>query len=245
MTADDLKNYKAIERPVVRGTYRGYDIVSMPPPSSGGVHLIEMLNILEGYDLGKLPREASAARRNRSDEARLCRPRRLHGRSRLGQNADRRIDLEKICRHVARKHHRQIDAGGRHSRRQAGRDRRPEHDALFHYRQRRQCGLQHLHTQLLLRSRPDRRRHRRVAQQRARRFRRQGRRVECLWPHRLERQSARTEQASAVVDDADHRIERRQAVSDHRLARRQPHHHRGAADHRQCHRLQNVRLRKP
>ncbi len=57
MTADDLKNYKAIERPVVRGTYRGYDIVSMPPPSSGGVHLIEMLNILEGYDLGKLPRE--------------------------------------------------------------------------------------------------------------------------------------------------------------------------------------------
>jgi gamma-glutamyltranspeptidase/glutathione hydrolase len=42
---------------VVRGSYRGYDIVSMPPPSSGGVHLIEMLNILEGYDLGKLPRE--------------------------------------------------------------------------------------------------------------------------------------------------------------------------------------------
>ena len=41
----------------MRGTYRGYDIVSMPPPSSGGVALIEMLNILEGYDLGKLPRE--------------------------------------------------------------------------------------------------------------------------------------------------------------------------------------------
>ncbi|MBI1202295.1 MAG: gamma-glutamyltransferase [Rhodopseudomonas sp.] len=57
MTADDLKNYRAIERPVVRGTYRGYDIVSMPPPSSGGVALIEMLNILEGYDLAKLPRD--------------------------------------------------------------------------------------------------------------------------------------------------------------------------------------------
>ncbi|HEY4140985.1 MAG TPA: gamma-glutamyltransferase [Pseudolabrys sp.] len=51
MTKDDLKNYQAIERPVVRGSYRGYDIVSMPPPSSGGVHLIEMLNILEGYKL--------------------------------------------------------------------------------------------------------------------------------------------------------------------------------------------------
>src|SRR3954447_14986950 len=51
MTADDLKNYRALVRPVVRGTYRGYDIASMPPPSSGGVHLIEMLNILEGFPL--------------------------------------------------------------------------------------------------------------------------------------------------------------------------------------------------
>ena len=40
----------------MRGTYRGYDIVSMPPPSSGGVALVEMLNILEGYDLAKLGR---------------------------------------------------------------------------------------------------------------------------------------------------------------------------------------------
>jgi gamma-glutamyltranspeptidase / glutathione hydrolase len=51
MTADDLRDYRAIERPPVRGTYRGYDVVSMAPPSSGGVGLIEMLNILEGYDL--------------------------------------------------------------------------------------------------------------------------------------------------------------------------------------------------
>ena len=51
MTVDDLKDYRAIERPPMRGTYRGYDIVSMAPPSSGGVALIEMLNILEGYDL--------------------------------------------------------------------------------------------------------------------------------------------------------------------------------------------------
>jgi gamma-glutamyltranspeptidase/glutathione hydrolase len=51
MTVDDLKDYHAVERTPVHGTYRGYDIVSMPPPSSGGVELIEMLNILEGYDL--------------------------------------------------------------------------------------------------------------------------------------------------------------------------------------------------
>src|SRR5580658_7275041 len=51
MTAGDLKKYRAVERTPLRGTYRGYDVVSMPPPSSGGVELIEMLNILEGYNL--------------------------------------------------------------------------------------------------------------------------------------------------------------------------------------------------
>jgi gamma-glutamyltranspeptidase/glutathione hydrolase len=60
ITPDDLKNYHAVERPVMRGTYRGHTIVSMPPPSSGGVALIEMLNILEGYDLGKLGRGVSS-----------------------------------------------------------------------------------------------------------------------------------------------------------------------------------------
>jgi gamma-glutamyltranspeptidase / glutathione hydrolase len=55
MTADDLKNYRAVERTPVRGSYRGYDIISMPPPSSGGIALIEMLNILEGYDLATMP----------------------------------------------------------------------------------------------------------------------------------------------------------------------------------------------
>jgi gamma-glutamyltranspeptidase / glutathione hydrolase len=53
MTLEDLKNYRAVEREPVRGTYRGYEIVSMPPPSSGGVHIIEILNILEGYPIGE------------------------------------------------------------------------------------------------------------------------------------------------------------------------------------------------
>jgi len=51
ITAEDLAQYQAKERAPIRGTYRGYEIVSMPPPSSGGVALVEMLNILEGYDL--------------------------------------------------------------------------------------------------------------------------------------------------------------------------------------------------
>jgi gamma-glutamyltranspeptidase/glutathione hydrolase len=46
-----LKNYRAIKREPMRGTYRGCEIISMPPSSSGGVALIEMLNILEGFDL--------------------------------------------------------------------------------------------------------------------------------------------------------------------------------------------------
>ena len=57
MTADDLKTYRAIERAPLRGTYRGYDIVSMPPPSSGGTLLVQMLNILEGFPLGDAGRE--------------------------------------------------------------------------------------------------------------------------------------------------------------------------------------------
>ena len=54
MTLDDLRGYVAKERTPLRGNYRGYEIISMPPPSSGGAVLIEMLNILEGYDLAKL-----------------------------------------------------------------------------------------------------------------------------------------------------------------------------------------------
>jgi gamma-glutamyltranspeptidase / glutathione hydrolase len=54
ITADDLARYEVKEREPVRGTYRGYEIISAPPPSSGGTVLIESLNILEGYDIGKL-----------------------------------------------------------------------------------------------------------------------------------------------------------------------------------------------
>jgi len=61
MTLDDLKQYRPVVRTPVRGSYRGHAIFSMPPPSSGGVHLIEMLNILERFDLHKLERESPEA----------------------------------------------------------------------------------------------------------------------------------------------------------------------------------------
>ncbi|MDA0897545.1 MAG: gamma-glutamyltransferase [Proteobacteria bacterium] len=60
ITEEDLEIYQPVERAPVRGTYRGYEIVSVPPPSSGGVALIQMLNILEGYDLGAMGHNSSA-----------------------------------------------------------------------------------------------------------------------------------------------------------------------------------------
>ncbi|MGV6808182.1 MAG: gamma-glutamyltransferase, partial [bacterium] len=54
VSMDDLENYSVVEREPITGSYRGYEIASMPPPSSGGIHLVQMLNILEGYDLRSL-----------------------------------------------------------------------------------------------------------------------------------------------------------------------------------------------
>ena len=60
ITEKDLADYEVKERQPIHGTYRGYDIYSAPPPSSGGIVLMEALNILEGYDLGKMGRTPPA-----------------------------------------------------------------------------------------------------------------------------------------------------------------------------------------
>lgn len=54
ITAQDLADYEVKERQPIKGTYRGYEIISAPPPSSGGVTMMEALNILEAYDLGRM-----------------------------------------------------------------------------------------------------------------------------------------------------------------------------------------------
>ncbi|MFN0278223.1 MAG: gamma-glutamyltransferase [Pyrinomonadaceae bacterium] len=77
ITADDFKNYRAVERTPLRGNYRGHEIITVPPPSSGGVVMLEVLNILEGYDLRKMPHDsatkhhlvAEAMRRGFADRA--------------------------------------------------------------------------------------------------------------------------------------------------------------------------------
>src|SRR6185437_8170274 len=61
MTSDDLKAYRAIIRAPIRGSYRGYDIVAMPQPSSGGVVLLEALNILEGFPMHDMHQGSTAS----------------------------------------------------------------------------------------------------------------------------------------------------------------------------------------
>jgi gamma-glutamyltranspeptidase/glutathione hydrolase len=60
ITEEDLALYEAQERETVRGTYRGYEVIGMAPPSSGGVALVEMLNILEAYDLRAMGHNSTA-----------------------------------------------------------------------------------------------------------------------------------------------------------------------------------------
>ncbi len=141
MTVDDLKDYRAIERAPVRGTYRGYEIVSMPPPSSGGVELIEMLNILEGYDLAHddeaqtLHLMIEAMKRAYADRALFL------GDPDKVKVPVARLIAKRLRRGLARHHRsRARDAGERHSRRRQCRTRRPQHHAFLRrrpFRQRR------------------------------------------------------------------------------------------------------------
>jgi gamma-glutamyltranspeptidase / glutathione hydrolase len=61
MTLDDLKSYQPVIRAPVRGSYRGYEVVSMPPPSSGGIVLLETLNILEGFAMADMKQGSVAS----------------------------------------------------------------------------------------------------------------------------------------------------------------------------------------
>jgi gamma-glutamyltranspeptidase/glutathione hydrolase len=54
LTMDDFLQYRTIKREAIRGTYRGYEVIGPPPPASGGVHIVQMLNILEGFDVAGL-----------------------------------------------------------------------------------------------------------------------------------------------------------------------------------------------
>lgn len=61
MTLEDMKSYRAVEREPLRGSFRSRDILAMPPPSSGGVHVIQLLNILESFPIRDMGSNSAAA----------------------------------------------------------------------------------------------------------------------------------------------------------------------------------------
>jgi gamma-glutamyltranspeptidase/glutathione hydrolase len=61
ITLEDMAGYQAVVREPVRGSYRGHEVISMPPPSSGGVHIVQILNILEGFPIGYLGHNSAEA----------------------------------------------------------------------------------------------------------------------------------------------------------------------------------------
>ena len=166
MTPRDLEDYHPIERTPLRGRYRGHDIVAMPPSSSGGVILIEMLNILEGYsdlagdDARRLHLTVEAMKLAYADRAAF-----------LGDPASVEAPLPRLLsKDYAQELRRRIDPA--HARPaadiRAGRPagaRRQQHHALFRRRPLRQCGRQHHHAQFQLWGGPRRRGHRRPPQQ--------------------------------------------------------------------------------
>jgi len=239
MTNGDLKSYQAVVRAPVRGSYRGYDILAMPQPSSGGVVLLEMLNILEGFPMREMKQSSApslhvmieAMKRGYADRARyLGDPAFVNApvatliskdyaaRQRASIDPDRATTVDRCA------------VGDATARRQ--------HTTHFSVVDGpRQCGQQHLYAEFQLWRRPGRRRYRRSAQQRTGRFHRGAGRFQCLWPRRVRGQPARSGQAATVLDVADHRAEGRQAGAGDGVAGRQPHHLHRAAGDCQCARL--------
>lgn len=72
MDIKDMNEYEVAMREPVRGTYRGYEIVSMPPPSSGGTHIIQILNILEGYDMNAMGHNTASSIHAMSEAMKLA-----------------------------------------------------------------------------------------------------------------------------------------------------------------------------
>ena len=154
ITKDDLAKYEAKERKPIHGTYRGYDVYGPPPPSSGGICLIEMLNILENFDLKKQGRYSprDAAPDDRSDAPRPT----AIGRDTSAIPTSSRFPTELTTKEYAAELAKNIDpnkatpsATWRRTSPLPGRG--PEHDAFQRHRRGRHGGVQHLHAGELVR----------------------------------------------------------------------------------------------
>ena len=195
--------------------YRGYEIVSMPPPSSGGVALIEMLNILEPYDLkskGLLTAPALHLA-DRSDAPRLPRSRALSRRSRFRQGPGRAADVEGRTRRAVAS---TIDPAKASSSVELGKDivtaaTATEPDETTHFSvidRRRHGGLEHLHARGRLRLARRRQGRGVPPEQRDGGLQQEAGRHEPDRRHRHAGEPDRSRQADAQLDDADDRARR-------------------------------------
>jgi gamma-glutamyltranspeptidase/glutathione hydrolase len=238
-SADDLAKYEVKERKPIAFEYRDWHIVTAPPPSSGGIALAEMLNILGGYDLGKLDRvhrthliveSMRRAYRDRAEYlgdpdfvqmpvAELTHPLYAAG-LRASIHPDKATPSDMLPGYMAppqsmhTSHFSIIDRDGNLVRHTDG-----QHDARLEVR---------------------RRRHRLRAQQRDGRLRARRRQAERIRSGRQRQQRAQAGQPPAVVDDADlHRGQGPHRRDRH--ARRQLHHHDGARRHPRVRRRREAR----
>ena len=207
ITQADLDQYTTRELAPVECDYRGYHVVSAPPPSSGGVIICEILNVLEGYplkDWGFRSAQAVHVQIEAMRHAYVDRNSYLGDPDFVKNPLDRLLDKAYAAQDPRRDRPGEGgDLEGPEARRAAARGQ--QHDALLDRRRPGQRGVGDLHAQRLVRRQGHRGRHRRAAQRRDGRLHRQARRAQHLRPGAGRGQRDRAGQAAAQLDEPDHR----------------------------------------
>ena len=235
ITQADLDTYRSVWRAPIVGTYRGYDIVSMPPPSSGGILLVQMLNMLERYNLRAMgPGSARAIHHMVEAARRAYADRAMH----LGDAdfypvpvarlIDKAYAVVRFGDFDSRRASESADIGAGYWPER----RRRNHPCVRHGRGRQRRGIYDDAELLLwLENRGPRRRF--PPQQRDGRLRRARKCAERLRAAGRRSQFHRARQAHAEFHVAHDTALGRRAILRHGLAGRKHHHHDGAAGHRQ------------
>jgi gamma-glutamyltranspeptidase/glutathione hydrolase len=221
ITAADLAHYKVKERTPLIGHYHGLEVLTSPPPSSGGIVLLEILNILSGYNLPKIGPEGTESKDRSPDQTHYIveafRRAYMDRGDYLGDPDFNKMPLAQLANPAyARAWRKTIDPSLRHprpSRRLHARRlqapppplRVPGNHPLLHRRRRRQRRLQHLHPKLRLRLRRHRRPPRLPPQRRDGRLHLQGRRAQRLRPRSKLSQRDRPRQAPTLLHESHHR----------------------------------------
>ncbi|MHC2420581.1 gamma-glutamyltranspeptidase [Sinorhizobium meliloti] len=233
LAKEDFERYQVRELEPVKCNYRGYDIVSSPPPSSGGLIICEILNILEGYPLSYLG-YGSAETVHAMIEA--MRHAYVDRNTALGDPAFVENPVAKLVdKSYAKEIRAKIDpfkAGVSQELMPAGFTESKETTHYSHHRRRGECGRGDLHAERLLRRGRRRARHGYSPQQRDGRFHRQAGNPQSLWTRAGRGECDRARQDAAFIDEPDDHLQGRQAVHGDRQPRRRPHHHHHAgSDH--------------